>query len=99
MTAIFMLIDRILDLYLFFIFVWFIMGWLQMFGVLPMHNRYVQVIMEFLNKIIEPALRPLRRIIPLIGNIDLSPLVLYIGISFFKTLLSRDIAPALGVFY
>jgi len=99
MTAIFMLLDRVLDLYLFFIFVWFIMGWLQMFGVLPTHNRYVALIMDFLNRIIEPALRPIRQIIPLIGNVDLSPLVLYIAVSFFKTLLRADIAPALGVFY
>lgn len=99
MTALFILADKILSLYLFFIFVWFIMGWLQMFGVLPAHNRYIAMINDFLDRITEPALRPIRQIIPLIGNIDLSPLVLYLAVSFFRTLLRTDIAPLLGIYY
>ena len=97
MTALFWLIDNALSLYQFFLFLWFVLNLLNMFGVLPHHNRVLASIMDFLDQIIEPALRPIRRIIPLIGNVDLSPLVLYFAINFVRIFLARDLAPLLGV--
>lgn len=98
MTAVFFLIDKILDIYLFLIFIWVIMSWLLAFGVIPTYNQFVANIMAFLHAVTEPGLRPIRRILPPMGGIDLSPLVLILLIYFIQILLARDIAPMFGVY-
>lgn len=99
MNAIFFLIDKIVEIYLFFIFVWVIMGWLLTFGVLPTHNQIVSAIMDFLYRITEPALGRIRRFLPPMGGMDLSPLVLILLIYMLQIFLRRDLAPFLGVGY
>lgn len=99
MNALFFLIHKILDIYLFFIVIWVILGWLIAFGAVPTYNRFVAAIMDFLYRITEPALRRIRRFLPPIGGLDLSPIVLILGIYFLQILLLRDIAPLLGVQY
>lgn len=54
-----------------------VMSWLISFNVLNTRNRAVFVIMDVLYKVTEPALRPLRRIMPNTGSLDLSPILLF----------------------
>ena len=53
-----------------------IMSWLVAFGVVNTRNQVVGMIGEFLYRITEPALRPLRRFIPNLGGVDITPVVL-----------------------
>lgn len=53
-----------------------IMSWLVAFGVVNTYNRLVHTINDFLYRITEPALRPLRRFIPSLGGVDITPVVL-----------------------
>jgi YggT family protein len=69
------------------IFVWLliaqaIMSWLLAFNVMNYRNQVVRTIWEFLSRITEPLLRPIRRFLPSFGGIDLSPLVLILVIIF-----------------
>lgn len=72
-----------------------ILSWLVAFNVLNTSNRFVYMVGDFLYRITEPALRPIRRILPTLGGIDLSPMVLILLLIFLQDLLVRDIAPAL----
>jgi YggT family protein len=54
-----------------------VMSWLVSFNIINTHNRVVYVIWDALNRITEPALRPIRRIMPNTGALDLSPIVLF----------------------
>ena len=61
-----------------------IMSWLLAFNVMNYRNQAVRMIWEFLSRITEPLLRPIRRILPSFGGIDLSPLVLILIIYFIQ---------------
>ncbi len=95
MIAIISLIDTILSLYSWIVIASVILSWLVAFNVINRHNRIVDMIGEFLHRATEPVLAPIRRIMPNLGPVDLSPVVLLLLIFFLRTLLSRDIAPAL----
>ena len=89
MKSLYWLIDYILGLYLILLFVYVILGLLINFGVVNAYNRAVSMIYEFLMRITEPVLRPVRRILPNLGPIDLSPLVVVILIIFLRMLLAE----------
>ena len=99
MQAIFRLIDTILGIYGYFIFINVIASWLIAFNILNTHQEFVRMIMGFLYAITEPACSRIRKILPPLNGIDLSPLVLLLLVYFLRILLRTSIAPALGVYY
>jgi YggT family protein len=90
------LIDIILGLYVWVLFLSIIMSWLIMFNVVNTTNRFVYVAGDFLYKVTEPALRPIRRFLPNIGGMDISPIVLLLAIWFVRDVIRR-LAYQLGV--
>ena len=80
------LLLKILDIYTWLVIAWVIFSWLQAFNVVNTHNRVIYMIGDFLNRITEPALRPIRRIMPNLGAVDLSPLVLILVLWFLQRL-------------
>ena len=64
-----------------------ILSWLVAFNVVNPRHRFVQVAGDILHRLTEPALRPIRRIIPLISGIDLSPVALILLLAFVRRLL------------
>jgi len=82
--ALLKVVYAILDFYMYALIIGAIMSWLVAFNVINSHNRFVQVIGEFLYRITEPLLKPIRRIVPIMGGLDLSPLVLIFIIMFLK---------------
>ncbi|MAF50083.1 MAG: YggT family protein [Rhodospirillales bacterium] len=87
MQSILILADTVLGLYMWCIIIAAVMSWLSYGGVINTSNRFVYLVSDFLFKITEPALRPIRRIIPFIGGIDLSPIVLILIIFFLRNLI------------
>jgi YggT family protein len=65
-----------------------IMSWLILFDVVNMRNKFVNMIWTFLYNITEPALRPIRRFVPNLGGIDISPIVLIFGIILLQMLIT-----------
>ena len=77
----------VIDIYIYLLVAMAILSWLIAFNVLNTRNRFVAVVIDFLYRITEPALRPLRRIIPTIGGIDISPAVLILLLFFVQRLI------------
>jgi|TARA_R110002072_G_scaffold44194_3_gene123884 YggT family protein len=91
MQALIYLIDSLFSIYTFLLFVWVILSWLVAFNVVNTRNRFVYLAGDFLNRITEPALRPIRRFIPDLGGIDISPVILILVLHFLRILIVRDI--------
>ena len=69
------LILKILDIYSAIIIASAIMSWLVAFGVVNVRNQFIRVVVDILYRITEPVLRPIRRLLPNLGGIDISPVV------------------------
>ncbi len=93
MNALFWLIDQVIGLYITLVIVQVVLSWLVAFNVINTSNRFVYMVGDFLYRITEPALKPIRRLLPTMGGIDLSPVVLILGLYFLRVLLLRDIMP------
>jgi YggT family protein len=94
MLPVIKLIDIVIGLYIWALIISAILSWLLAFNVLNSHNRVVYTISDFLYRVTEPALRPIRRFVPLMGGVDLAPLVLILLLYFVRMVLWDDIAPA-----
>lgn len=77
----------VLDLYVWVLIISAILSWLIAFNVINTHNRVVYTISDILYRLTEPALRPIRNILPNLGGIDLSPVVLILIIMFVQRLI------------
>ena len=85
----FWLVDTIIGIYIWVLIASAILSWLVAFNVVNTRNRFVYLLGDFLHRITEPALRPIRRILPNLGGIDLSPLVLILLLLFVRQVLAR----------
>lgn len=79
------LIYAVLDFYIWVLIAGAVLSWLVAFNILNTGNRLVRVVGEFLYSITEPVLRPIRRVLPAMGGLDLSPLVLIFIIMFLQS--------------
>jgi YggT family protein len=78
------LIRTVITLYIWLLIAQAILSWLLAFGVVNRYNRAVAVIGDFLYRVTEPALRPIRRFLPSFGGIDVSPVVLILLLMFLQ---------------
>ena len=78
LTILFDLVEELLSLYRWVVILAAVFSMLVSFGVLDTRNRLVWTIGDFLYRVTEPALRPIRRFVPSIGNIDISPVILIV---------------------
>ena len=95
MNALFWLIDQVIGLYITLVIVQVVLSWLVSFNVINTSNRFVYMVGDFLYRITEPALKPIRRWMPSMGGLDISPVVLILGLYFLRVLLLRDLMPML----
>ena len=87
MRALLWLIDTIIDIYIWLLIAQAVLSWLLAFGVVNRYNRAVAQIGDFLYRITEPALRPIRSFIPDLGGIDISPVILILLLYFLRNLI------------
>ena len=78
-----------IDIYKWVIIIWIILSWLIAFNVINTHNRFVFAVNHFLYRATEPALRPIRRFVPVIGGLDISPIVLFLALYFAQRILQN----------
>ena len=83
----------VLDLYWWIIIGSAVFSWLYAFNVVNMNNKFVGAIGNFLHQMTEPLLRPIRKIMPNLGTIDLSPIILLLGVIFAQSIIVRYIYP------
>ena len=89
MMAMFWLVDRLLSLYMWAVILSAVFSILTSFGVLDTRNRVVWTIGDFLYRITEPALRPIRRLLPNLGGVDISPVILILLLQAARMLLDE----------
>ncbi len=77
-------IVMVVDLYIWVIIASAVLSWLVAFGVVNTSNRFVYTLGDMLHRITEPALRPIRQVVPDLGGIDLSPVILILALIFIK---------------
>lgn len=93
MRAVLDIILLILDLYWWVVIAMIIMSWLISFNVINTRNAFVEGLWRVLNQLTEPVLRPIRRIMPNISGLDLSPIILFIIIFFIQRIIAYYIYP------
>jgi len=94
MYALINLITTVIDLYIWIILISVVLSWLVAFNVINTSNRIVYMIGDVLHRLTEPVLAPIRRILPNLGPVDISPVVLILLLYFVRNLIAYDVAPA-----
>ena len=87
MNAVVLLIERIIDLYIWILIINVIFSWLVAFNVLNTQNRFVNLVLEATDKLTDPPLNYIRKFLPNLGSIDISPIVLILALIFIKDLI------------
>ena len=95
MIAIFYLVLQILKLYSYVVIANVIVSWLIAFNILNTQNRFVYSILEFSYRLTDPILNKIRRFLPNLGSLDISPIVLLLLIWFVEMCMKLYIAPML----
>jgi YggT family protein len=93
MRALFIVIYEALELYKWLVIAWVIMSWLIAFNVVNTRNQFAAMVADFLYRITEPALRPIRKSMPNLGAIDISPVILFFIIYFLQLAIQMYIIP------
>jgi YggT family protein len=88
-------IDLVLNLYVFLLIAAALLSWLVAFNVVNTRNPFVAMLGEFLYRITEPVLRPIRNMLPNFGGIDISPIVAILAIYFIQIVIIGNLREAL----
>lgn len=94
MLALISTIDLALSIFWWIVILSAVFSWLYAFNVVNPSNQFVGMIGNALYRMTEPVLAPIRRVLPDLGGIDISPIVLLLAIFFLRQLLWTTIAPA-----
>ena len=87
MNSLLGLIIQIINLYKLVLLIYIIATWLISFNVINTSNRFIYSAMEILYKLCEPSLRLVRKYVPAFGNVDISPIIVYLLLWFIQSLL------------
>lgn len=85
-------VDYLLVLYIYVLVASVIFSWLIAFNVINLHNNFVRSVWQGLNALTEPLLRPIRNMMPDLGGLDISPIVVLLGIEFIRRVILPNIA-------
>ena len=95
MKSLFLLIDSVINIYIWLIIINAILSWLVAFNVLNTQNRFVFAVLNATHQLTDPVLNKIRQFIPNLGSIDISPVVLILLLFFIRNLLFELFAPGL----
>ena len=83
----------VLDLYVWLLIASAILSWLIAFNVVNTRNQFVAAVAEFLYRITEPVLAPIRRMMPNLGGLDISPIIVILIIMFIQRVIAYNLMP------
>lgn len=87
MQSLLILITQVIQLYIWVVIIGAVLSWLIAFNVINTQNRFVYTVVDIIYRVTEPVLAPLRRILPDLGGIDISPVVLLLLLYFVQNLI------------
>lgn len=93
MRAVLDIVIIVLDLYVWLLIAAAILSWLVAFNVVNTRNQFVSAVAEFLYRITEPVLRPIRNVMPNLGGLDISPIIVILLIMFIERVIMYYIYP------
>lgn len=93
MYAVLNLLNTVITLYIWLLIASVVLSWLIAFNVINTGNRFVYALRDFLYRITEPLLRPIRNLLPNLGGIDISPVVLILALYFIRDLAFEFLRP------
>jgi len=93
MRAVLDIVLIILDLYVWLLIASAILSWLIAFNVVNTRNQFIAAVGDFLYRITEPVLAPIRRMLPSLGGLDLSPIVVILIIMFLQRVITYYVYP------
>ncbi|MDX5364916.1 MAG: YggT family protein [Alphaproteobacteria bacterium] len=97
MIALLNLLVSLISIYVWVLIIGVVLSWLIAFNVVNTQNRFVYMVADTINRLTEPALRPIRNILPNLGGIDISPVILILLLFFVQNLLTYDVPIWLGL--
>ena len=95
MKSVLILFDNIVGLYIWILIINAVVSWLVAFNVLNTSNRFVYSLLDVSYKLTDPPLNFIRKYLPNLGSIDISPIVLILGLMFLRNLVFEMLAPGL----
>ena len=95
MKSLLILFDNIIGLYIWILIINAVISWLVAFSILNTSNRFVYSVLDISYKLTDPPLNYIRRYLPNLGSIDISPIVLILGLMFLRNLVFEFLAPTL----
>ena len=95
MKSLFVLLDSLISIYLWVIIINALLSWLVAFNILNTQNRFVFSVLDTTYKLTDPILNKIRRFVPTFGSIDISPIILILGLMFLRNLVFEIFAPSL----
>jgi len=95
MKSIFFLVDSVINIYIWLIIINAILSWLVAFNILNTQNRFVFAVLNATHQLTDPVLNKIRRFIPNLGSIDISPVVLILLLIFIRNLFFELLSPNL----
>ena len=95
MKSILILFDNIITLYIWVLIINVIISWLIAFNILNTSNRFVYSVLDVSHKLTDPPLNFIRRYLPNLGSIDISPIILILALMFLRNLVFEYLAPSL----
>ena len=95
MKSIFLLVDSVINIYIWLIIINVILSWLVSFNILNTQSRFVFAILNATHQLTDPVLNKIRKFIPNLGSIDISPVVLILLLIFIRNLLFELLTPKL----
>lgn len=93
MYALYNLLNTVISIYIWLLIASVVLSWLIAFNVVSTGNRFVYEIQNFLYRITEPLLRPIRNLLPNLGGIDISPVILILALYFVRDLAFELLRP------
>ena len=95
MKSVLILFDNVVSLYIWILIINVIISWLVAFNVLNTSNRFVYSLLDVSYKLTAPPLNYIRRFLPNLGSIDISPIILILALMFIRNLVFEMFAPGL----
>ncbi len=95
MKSALILFDNIVTLYIWVLIIHVIISWLVAFNILNTSNRFVYSVLDVSYRLTNPPLDYIRRFLPNLGSIDISPIILILGLMFLRNLVFEMFAPGL----
>lgn len=89
MGSLLWLINSVISIYTFIVIGQVVVSWLIAFRVINMQNQFVHSVAQVLHQLTEPALRPIRKIVPTLGGLDFSPVILLLALMFVQRLINE----------